>query len=111
MPSLHLTFVGSYFFWLQEQPPLPLSSIARLLSFLFFLVVSLIALARAKKRRNEDQKAADENARKIEEALRGNDRRPFALYLRPFLIDKKIRVWEHRLSRIPRFSTDAMVAT
>jgi len=106
MPFLHL-FVGSYFFGLQQEPPLPdphvpVSFIIKSLTFLLFLTLSLIALAKAKKRRNEDQKAADENARKLEEALLGNDRRPFALYLRPFLIDKKVRVWEHRLSRIPR---------
>jgi hypothetical protein len=79
------------------------SFIIKSLIFVLFVILSLIALARTKKRRNEEQKAADENAQKIEEALLGNDQQPFALYLRPFLIDKKIRVWEHRLSRIPRF--------
>ena len=98
---------------LQEAPNLaPLLPAGQccgtLLILLVLLSISMFALRRARKRRRADQEAADSRAREIDnsarirQALVGKDNFPFALYLRPFEIDKKIRKRSVSDSRFPQ---------
>lgn len=93
-----------------DIPPLPPASCCIWpLVLLVLACIALVSSKKAKKRRKAEQKLADqiaqrlqlENELRINHALLGISDYRFALYLRPFTIDKKIRVRSISSSRLP----------